>query len=322
MELPEPGVKLRRKSHDMAILHSSEESDWRTPPSVFEATAPIYIIMPILGARDYTVAAIADCLAQSVPTRLLLVNQGVDDPFRDELERIAEAHADRILLWSHVPPLTSLAATWNRALDFVWEAGGEEALVVNNDVRLPRETAALLQQQLRRQAALFVSGVGVAPEQFNPQQDFTGADWSQHGGPDFSCFLISRDCHAEFRFDEAYIPAYGEDIDMHRRFLLAGQGHRIFSVNLPYLHYGSATLKEATAEKRAGIERAISSGSRRHHEAKWGGPVNQETYLMPWGMPDGLLTVGGEIQRVTDGTATTPWLQAHPPQLVVLEGVR
>lgn len=48
---------------------------------------PIWIVMPILGAREYTTTAIADGLAQTVPTRLLLINQGVEDPFREELER-------------------------------------------------------------------------------------------------------------------------------------------------------------------------------------------------------------------------------------------
>jgi glycosyltransferase involved in cell wall biosynthesis len=107
-------------------------------------TPPIWCIMPVLGARDYTVTAIADLLAQTLPVKILVVNQGVDDDFRDELERIAEAHPERVFVWHHVPPLPSLAATWNRALDFVWAVGGEVALVVNNDVRVPRQLVEIL----------------------------------------------------------------------------------------------------------------------------------------------------------------------------------
>ena len=51
-------------------------------------TEQSWVIMPILGAPDLTEAAIADCLAQSVPCRLLLINQGVDDAFRARLESI------------------------------------------------------------------------------------------------------------------------------------------------------------------------------------------------------------------------------------------
>lgn len=284
---------------------------------------PILIVMPILGARDYTVAAIADCLAQSVPTRLLLVNQGVYPPFRRELEAIAEAHADRIFLWSHVPRLPSLATTWNRALDFAWEAGGEVALVVNNDVRLHRSTVECLDRVRAASGALFVSAVGVQRDDWIGNTIAEAGCYDPHywssafhdgpepskGGPDFSCFLITRRCHAEFRFDEAFIPAYCEDLDYHRRLLLAGRGADIFSVNLPYLHYAAGTLKSATDDARAAIERAIGQGSRAHYERKWGGPVNAERFLQPF----------DEGSAVDDGTATTPWLQAHPPGLVEVE---
>lgn len=243
---------------------------------------PIPILMPILGARDYTVAAIADCLAQTVPIRLLLINQGVDDAFRDELERIAEAHSDRILLWSHQPSLPALAATWNTGLDWAWASGAAVALVINNDVRLHPQTVAILAQQLAQQAAWFVSAVGVTPTQFDPQQDFEGFDWGQHGGPDFSCFLISRDCHRIYRFDAGFVPAYCEDLDYHRRLLLEGHGRRIFSINLPYLHYAAGTLKTADDATRRGIEARISAGSRQHYLRKWGGPVNAERYAEAW----------------------------------------
>lgn len=291
-------------------------------------TAPIWILMPILGARDYTIAAIADGLAQSIPTRLLLINQGVDDAFRDELERIAEAHPDRVGLWSHQPPLPSLAATWNRALEFVWAAGGDRALVVNNDVRLAPSTLQGLSCVLDRDAALLVSAVGTSVQDFDMDRAQLAAysmQWpdgtaehqiSRSGGPDFSCFLISRACHVAYRFDEGFIPAFCEDLDYHRQLLLGGDGDRIFSVNLPYLHYGSATLKGMASDARQAHERAITAGSRAYYARKWGGPVNQETFLRPFG---GAIGIGGPrgltySDQVDDGTATTPYLQAHPPQ--------
>lgn len=277
--------------------------------------------MPVLGAPDYTRAAIADVLAQSVPVKLLIINQGVDDPFREELERIADAHEDRVFLWSHQPPLPSLAATWNTALDYVWAVGGYLALVVNNDVRLHRDTIAVLTRVGIAAEALFVSCVGRQPQDWFPDvNDQLAVTWLTsdlpsasigRGGPDFSCFLISHECHSRYRFDEGFIPAYCEDLDYHRRVLLDGQGHRIFSVNMPYLHYGAATLKTADDAKRTAIERAISAGSRYHYAQKWGGPVNEETYLKPF---------GGDWSRsaaVTDGTATTPYLQHHQPDPVI-----
>lgn len=253
--------------------------------------------MPILAHLDYTKAAIADVLAQTVPIRLLLINQGADEVIRGELERIAEAD-ERIFLWSHCPPLPSLAATWNRALDFVWDVGGDCALVVNNDVRLRPDTIDLLRRVCQLPHAQFVSCVGVTPEQFDPTEPLILCDDpdAEHpmlskGGPDFSCFLIHRECHRTYRFDEGFIPAFCEDLDYHRRLLLAGDGHTIFSINLPYLHYGSATLKSVDDRQRQAINRAIETGSRQHYARKWGGPVNNETYLRPFnegGYPRGI----------------------------------
>lgn len=272
--------------------------------------------MPILAHLDYTKAAIADVLAQTVPVRLLLINQGADDGIRGELERIAEAD-DRIFLWSHQPPLPSLAATWNLALDYVWAVGGDCALVVNNDVRLRPDTIDLLRRVIFVEGD-FVSCVGVTPEQFDPTEPLIMCDDpdAEHptlskGGPDFSCFLISRTCHTAYRFDEAFVPAFCEDLDYHRRMLLAGDGQRIFSVNVPYLHYGSATLKTVDDRQRAAINAAIQLGSRRHYHRKWGGEVNHETYLKPFG--------GGHSKpaEVFDGTATTPYLQHHQPDPVI-----
>lgn len=251
-----------------------------------ELMDPIWIVMPILGAREYTTTAIADGLAQTVPTRLLLINQGVEDPFREELERIAEAHDDRVFLWSHQPPLPSLAASWNAGLDFVWAAGGDVALVVNNDVRLHRQTVEVLALYLRSEAALFVSAVGVTEAQFDPTVPTgiptlpDGSRLTSRGGPDFSCFLISKSCHDRFRFDEGFQPAYGEDCSYHRELMLAGVGQHIFSINLPYLHYASGTLKSLPPEARRRLEDQIERGSRTHYQRCWGGPVNHELYVI------------------------------------------
>jgi hypothetical protein len=275
-----------------------------------------WTVMPILANRDLTMSAIASCLAQTVPVRLLLINQGVEDPFRDELERLAEAYPEQILLWSHQPPLPSLAATWNRALRFVWATGGDRALVVNNDVELHRETVYGLTSVFGHTQALFVSAVGVTAEQFNPAAPldtawFTAPDaegwWHPvaPGGPDFSCFLISRACHERFAFDEAFTPAFCEDLDMHRRLMLAGEGCRIFSINLPFLHHSSQTLKSVDAGKRARLEQGIAAGSRAYYEKKWGGPVNQEIFWLPFNE--------GEERVLPDGAPwppTTPALQA------------
>ena len=271
-----------------------------------------WIIMPIRAHRDYTIAAINDCLAQiesrdfSVSVTLLLINQGVDDAFRDELEQLAEQEP-HVLLWSHMPPLPSLAATWNRALRCAWEAGATEALVVNNDVRLRPDTVSMLSTVLDQTDALFVSAVGVTAKQYAAAQSSIGTpsyaidlvgDLTQKGGPDFSCFLIRKECHDRFPFDEGFIPAHCEDCSYHRELMLAGEGTRIFSVNLPFLHHGATTLKTLPKQEANRLSQQVEQIARAHYARCWGGPVNSERYL-----------IKGDPSSAREGV-TNPELQA------------
>jgi hypothetical protein len=275
-----------------------------------------WVIMPVLAAPVETEAAISDVLAQTMGCRLLVVNQGIDTPFRQHLERIAEAYPSRVFVWSHVPPLASLAATWNRALDFAWETGAHAALVIGNDVRLAPNTLRELDGVMGHCDPYVVTGVGVSPEQFTPGEPvppvlLTPPDkqgWGQpleRGGPDFSCFYISRQGHHLFRFDEGFIPAYCEDCSLHREMMLAGEGHRIYSVNVPFGHIGSITLKTVDAKTRSHIERLTQTTSRAHYLAKWGGAVNEERYTVPFDPTtarDGVTTpdLFAEVQRGQD----------------------
>jgi hypothetical protein len=260
---------------------------------------PVWAIMPVLAGPEMTEAVVDDLLDQTVPTRILIVNQGVPSDFRVRLERLAELYPE-VLLWSHDPPLPSLAATWNRALDFVWEqALGEmdtwKALVVNNDVRLHRETMHVLCTVLASTESLFVSALGVNRDGWYPDpgdvSDQLAAQWLRapiemnsvgHGGPDFSCFLISYACHVRFRFDEHFTPAFCEDLDYHRRLMLAGEADRIFGINWPYLHLASQTLAQIDPRKAEAIRAGIERGARAYYQRKWGGPVNQETFWTPF----------------------------------------
>lgn len=245
--------------------------------------AATWCVMPVLAGPEMTEVAIGDLLVQSVPTKILVVNQGVDEAFRDRLERLSEQDPARIFLWHHQPPLPSLSATWNLALDTIWIAGGLLALVVNNDVRLHPDTVLILTSELRRKHALFVSAVGVRGEQFKTSTPLSYTEPDNHGGPDFSCFVISKACHEQFRFDERFIPAFCEDLDYHRRLMLAGEGRRIFSVNVPYLHLASQTLAQLPSQEANRIRLQVERQSRAYYAQKWGGPVNEETYQTPFG---------------------------------------
>lgn len=258
-----------------------------------------WAIMPVLNNLEMTTQAIHDLLAQTGAgegLRVLVINQGGSDELRSGLEALSERTHGRVLVWSHLPPLPSLSATWNRGLEFVWGCGGREALVVNNDVRLHTQTYALLSEVARESDALFVTAVGVREGQFDEYADHGDLDPERRGGPDFSCFLITKEAHRKYPFDEAFIPAYCEDLDAHRRYMLGGDGARIFSINVPYLHYASGTTKAFSLEERAAFAQR-SQIARQHYRAKWGGEVNAERFAAPF---SGVVVEG----------VTTPELQA------------
>ena len=299
--------------------------------------------MPVVNNWPMTRVAIDDGLAQTgVDPRVLVILQGVSDEIRRQAEDYAEREP-RLLVWSHDPPLPSLSATWNRALEFVWACGGEEALVVNNDVRLHPETYVQLHVLSDLTDALFISAVGVREGQFSAHEDLPAAIWGTvdphdhydealavlrnggtldaakreivtnlpKGGPDFSCFLLSQVCHAAYPFDEAFIPAYCEDLDYHRRLMLEGDGQRIFSVNLPYLHYASRTVNSYTPEEQQRFAKRVQQ-SRSHYRQKWGGDVNQEAYTVPYA-PESTrndVTTPELQRRVQAGESMLPELEA------------
>src|SRR5258708_30264933 len=147
--------------------------------------------------------------------------------------------------------MPSLSMTWNTALRFVFASGlvQDDALVINNDVRLHPKTYGTLRLLIRDTNAYLVSGVGVHADQFHP--DTIGPDSVinaagdiMRGGPDFSCFCITNEGWTKYPFDERF-PVYHEDNDLHRRMLLAGDSTKIFGANLPFLHYASQTINRS-----------------------------------------------------------------------------
>jgi len=268
---------------------------------------PIWCVLPHRNNVGLTLNALADLLDQTVPTRVLLIGQGVSTETREALEREAALQPLRVANWFYDPPLTSLSAVWNTGLQYCWTTGADRALVVNNDVRLPRHLVATLSRAMDAVPLDFVSAVGRPPADWDPAR-LPPTDFTQRGGPDFSCFLIRARLHQGDPFDEQFQPAFCEDVDYHRRLLLTGRGPQIASIDLPYLHFGSQTLQGLPDEERRRLEAQITQGSRAYYAQKWGGPVNAETYWRPFD-PE---SASG------DGRATTPALQAEAADAALL----
>lgn len=242
-----------------------------------------WVLMPFQNCWDLTEAAARDVLAQTLPdTALLLINNGSDQATTQAVHQFLALHPEQqVMLWDWIPGLPSLAATWNRALQFVWASDGQQALVVNNDVRLWKGTYEGLTAVQETTGGWFVTATGVtAPQLAAATDDDIRQGLRSRGGPDFSCFLITRDCHRWFQFDEAFQPAYHEDNDYHRRLQLAGFGEKIFGVNLPFHHIGSATINQ-TPQTRDAFRPKFERCQQVYLE-KWGGLPGKERFLLPF----------------------------------------
>lgn len=248
---------------------------------------PSLVIVPCLDCPDLSRRAIISAVNQLGVNalRVLVIDQGSAPDNARALEDLATT-CPTIRLWRHAPPLSSLAATWNRALDYAWASGCKDALVINNDVELPMTYYQQLRARMAQDKTHFLSGVGVNPGQQVglPAGLELTEEFQLH--PDFSAYVITRLCHLKYRFDENFTPAYLEDCDYHRRMFLGDDGRKIGKINIPFSHYASGTLKQFSEEQRKAWGRRIARGSRAYYAEKWGaGGLNAETKVEPFG-PD------------------------------------
>src|ERR1700685_3746948 len=70
-------------------------------------------IVPYVNNHAMTSQAVEDLLAQSLPTRVLLIGQGASAEDSDRMREFAERHHPRVLLWSWNPQMPSLSGVWN-----------------------------------------------------------------------------------------------------------------------------------------------------------------------------------------------------------------
>lgn len=272
------------------------------------------IVIPFVDCWEDTNQALLDaCHQLDTKVDVLLIDNGSGDKARAEAERFASFSRGQVRLWQHRPPMPSLAATWNRALDYAWEAGYDDCMVWNNDIRVGVRMYAALRAVADAQNLWFATPVNCAGDDAEKWKAMN-SHWIQveHGdpslgGPDFSCFLITRECHQAYRFDERFQPAYFEDGDFHRRHWLNGDGAKIAGVTLPYLHYGSRTIHRSEEAFRA--FQPQFQACRERYIAKWGGLPHRETRIGPPDTARALL----QLENVgTPGGYLNGWYPGNP----------
>ncbi len=213
---------------------------------------PIVIITR--NSLPLTKLAVKSALAQDIPVTVLVLDNDSSDGTRDWMR------SKNGIVTCFTPEQWSLARCWNWALRALWRSGCERALVLNNDVEILPCCARYLHAMQRE----FVTGVSVS--EAVQLEGAPGLEWSYHTRehPDFSCFMISKECVEKVGwFDELMFPAYCEDSDYHVR--MHRKGIRAICVDVPFLHHGASTLKNASIGEQAAIRRGADKNRKRFY---------------------------------------------------------
>lgn len=98
----------------------------------------------------------------------------------------------------------------------------------------------------------------------------------------YGCFIVTPTAIKTVGyFDETFYPAYYEDCDYDYRLRTHGL-ETVFSKKGTYDHVGSATHKALTPEQLESHHITFVK-NRDYYEAKWGGELNKEKFITPFG---------------------------------------
>ena len=199
----------------------------------------------LLVARNnlhLTKLAVRSALAQDYPCDLIVIDN---------------ASSDGTAQWMMTKTFVSVTCVKQRSLSACWNLGigtaflpplaHKHVLVLNNDVEIRPDAYRLLIAH----GGPFVTCVSVRTRE---ELRYPDPPTSESPHPDFSCFLLRQECWRRVGpFDESYYPAFCEDNKMHVKMHRAGI--RAVSIDVPFLHHGSATIKACDPAERAVIER-------------------------------------------------------------------
>ena len=178
---------------------------------------------------------------QDVPTRVYIYDNGSTDDTRDWMDEQLEG---KLLCINSSRVNEGVSKGWNEGLVYLFgHMKADSVLVLNNDTQLP----VFFLSKLLSYDVPFVTGISV--DEPNDHSDC----WQQPAeSPDFSAFLIRRDCwEAVGPFDES-MKMYVQDCDYHVRAHRAGV--KLLNAGVPFHHERSSTLRNASPEDRREIQ--------------------------------------------------------------------
>lgn len=248
--------------------------------------------MPVLNNLSFTQNAIAS-IESNVDYHVVLIDQASDDGTR---EWGKSKQSDNFTYIENNPRI-SLAGAWNQGVRKALEDNDCKYIaILNNDIILHPKTLNHLMSFMDKTNYILVTADNIKDRmsietmlQMELPMAFTDYDCEQINdwraeGPDFSCFMVSRDFVDIIGwFDENYKGAYCEDWDTHvriRRAYTHNRQHNDLNVPVerihakrlstaPYYHFASQTIVN-NSNIRVEIS-AQHARNQAYYASKWGG---------------------------------------------------
>lgn len=179
----------------------------------------------------------------------------------------------------------TLSHAWNSGAEDAFMKGCDYVLICNDDIMLAKDCIDNLVDFMEGHEECVVASAHNMRDRIQSEEILTtDFDFDPHfyEGPDFACFMISRDAFVDVgHFDSVFTPAYFEDNDYHRRVLLADRkAYNVLAAK--FYHYGSQTQNS----KHKGIVTSdMFVANRQRYADKWGGIPGSETYKTPYNDP-------------------------------------
>ena len=219
------------------------------------------VLIVCRNSLTYTKACVESVLKQSVPINLLIIDNASTDGTGIWLRS-----ADLDISCVSVPEPLSVSEAWNLGLEWFWNQGAQEALVLNNDVEIRPTTYIELKHYLNKHNKGVVTGGGADTRELYevPYPE----EWTEINHPHFSAFMIARWAWERLHgFDEEYKGAYVEDCDLHVRAHRAGIS--CVRIELPFLHHISCTIKDSDPVEVQRIQQNAEH-NRQRFQSKYG----------------------------------------------------
>jgi GT2 family glycosyltransferase len=229
---------------------------------------PVPVLMLTYNSIHLTKDAVMSVLEQDVPVSLIAYDDGSTDGTLEWLRSCG--------IYTRCYRRAGVTKMWNLELGYQFgfnTPAQDYVLVINNDIRLRPDTL----RTLIADGGQFVTAVGTSSGAQFPGEPSQGRR-SPH--PDFSCFLIRRECWLKVGpFDES-MRIYASDGDYHLRMHQAGI--EAYALDLPFYHYASGTLKQADEKDRQRIM-VQADRDRETFQAKWGFAMGSKEYYAQFG---------------------------------------